>query len=46
MTPQEQADERAEQVKQAEEQTRRAMEELQRHGEAGNAVAQLGMGRG
>jgi hypothetical protein len=47
MSPQEQAAvaERDAQVRAAEEQTRKAMEELQRHGQAGAAVTQIG-GRG
>jgi len=46
MSPQEQAAaERAEQVRQAEEQTRKALEQLQRHGQAAAAVTQIG-GRG
>lgn len=43
MSPQEQAAaELAEQVRQAEEQTRKAMEDLQRHGQAAAAVTQIG----
>ncbi|MFJ8982672.1 hypothetical protein [Streptomyces sp. NPDC102282] len=44
MSPQEQAAaaERDAQVREAEERTRKAMEELQRHGEAGAAVSQIG----
>ncbi|NEB58730.1 hypothetical protein G3I61_03060 [Streptomyces diastaticus] len=46
MSPQEQAAaERDAQVKAAEEQTRKALEELQRHGQAAAAVSQIG-GRG
>lgn len=47
MNAQEQAaaDARDAQVKAAEEQTRKALEELQRHGQAGAAVSQIG-GRG
>jgi hypothetical protein len=46
VSPQEQAAaERDAQVKAAEEQTRKALEELQRHGQSGAAVSQIG-GRG
>jgi hypothetical protein len=46
VSPQEQAAaERDAQVKAAEEQTRKALEELQRHGQAAAAVTQIG-GRG
>ncbi|MFJ2561337.1 MULTISPECIES: hypothetical protein [unclassified Streptomyces] len=44
MSPQEQAaaDARDAQVKAAEERTRRALEDLQRHGQAGAAVSKIG----
>ncbi|GAA1377202.1 hypothetical protein ACFPK5_00385 [Streptomyces beijiangensis] len=43
MSPQEQAAaDRAEQVRLAEEQTRKALEDLQRHGESAGAVNQIG----